>query len=222
MRLILLGLPGAGKGTQAQFLMRRYGVPQIATGDMLRAAVTNGTPLGRKARQYMDRGELVPDALVSELVRERLREPDCAGGFIIDGFPRTIAQAQTLREAGVDIDFVVEIKVDDDEILRRLGGRLVHPASGRVYHLTHNPPKAPGRDDVTGEPLEQRPDDSEETIRNRIAAYHARTRPLIDHYTQWAASGDPRAPRHLSICGTGPVDRVRDRLLAALPARLPR
>jgi adenylate kinase len=213
---MLLGMPGAGKGTQARFLIEHYGIPQISTGDMLRAAVKEGTPLGRQAKSHMERGELVPDDIVIRLVGERVARPDCANGFIIDGFPRNIAQAEALRRAGVDIDWVVDLEVRDEEILRRLGGRRVHPASGRTYHVEFNPPKAPGKDDVTGEPLVQRPDDKEETVRHRIATYHEQTRPLVAYYTGLARDGDPRAPRYARIDGNGPVEQVRERLFAAL------
>jgi len=218
MRIILLGMPGAGKGTQAQFLIEKFRIPQISTGDMLRAAVKTGTPLGLEAKQYMNKGELVPDGIVIELVRQRVREPDCASGFIIDGFPRNIPQAEALRRAGVDIDCVLEIAVDDEEILRRLSGRRVHPASGRTYHMIFNPPRVPGKDDATGEDLVQRPDDQEETVRNRIATYHAQTKPLIEYYSRWAQSGDARAPRYARVSGEGPVEQIRDRMFAALGA----
>jgi len=216
MRIILLGMPGAGKGTQAQFLMDRFGIPQISTGDMLRAAIKDGTPLGLEAKDYMDKGELVPDHVVIELVKQRVKEPDCANGFIVDGFPRTIPQAEALRDAGIDIDCVVEIAVGDDEILRRMSGRRVHLASGRTYHVTFNPPKVAGKDDVTGEPLVQRADDNEETVKRRIANYHAQTQPLIAFYTRWAASGDRRAPRGINVPGIGKVEEIRNRMFAAL------
>ena len=218
MRILLLGLPGAGKGTQAQFLSAKYGIPQISTGDMLRAAGEAGTALGKEAKEYMDRGALVPDPIVIELVRERVRERDAAKGFIIDGFPRTLAQAEALREAGVDIDAVVELALDDAEIVRRMSGRRVHPGSGRTYHVEFNPPKVPGKDDVTGEPLVQRPDDSEATVVKRIATYHSQTKPLVQYYREWAANGDPRAPRYISVRGAGTVDEVRDQLFASLDA----
>jgi len=219
MRILLLGMPGAGKGTQAQFLIEKYKIPQISTGDMLRAAIKAGTPLGMEAKKYMDKGELVPDQLVIELVKQRIKEPDCANGFIIDGFPRTIPQAEALREAGIDIDFVIEIEVGDQEILRRMSGRRVHPASGRSYHIEFKPPKVPGKDDVTGEDLVQRPDDQEETVRKRIATYHSQTKPLIQYYMDWAASGDPRAPKYVNIYGRGSVEHIRDKLFAALAAK---
>ncbi|HET8609529.1 MAG TPA: adenylate kinase [Burkholderiales bacterium] len=216
MRIILLGLPGAGKGTQARFLIDRYHIPQISTGDMLRAAIAAHTPLGIEAATYMDRGDLVPDDIVTRLVIERIGQSDCINGFIIDGFPRTIAQARALRDAGIDVDFVIEIDVPDKEILRRMSGRRVHPASGRTYHVLYNPPQTPGKDDVTGEPLVQRPDDNEETVKKRIETYHAQTKPLVDYYMQWAASGDPHAPRYVNIDGEGVVEHIRDRLYAAL------
>jgi len=219
MRILLLGLPGAGKGTQAQYLSARYGIPQISTGDMLRAATTAGTPVGNEAREYMERGALVPDALVIELVKERVKQPDAANGFIIDGFPRTIAQAEALRDAGVDIDAVINLQVRDEEIVRRMSGRRVHPGSGRTYHIDFNPPKVAGRDDVTGEALVQRPDDNESTVAKRIETYHSQTKPLVDYYVKWAASGDPRAPRYVNIDGHSAVEDVRDSIFAAVDAR---
>jgi len=216
MRIILLGMPGAGKGTQARFLIEKFRIPQISTGDMLRAAIKSGNALGMQAKQYMDRGELVPDGIVIELVKQRVKGPDCANGFIIDGFPRTIPQAEALRNAGIDINYVLHIKVSDEEILRRMSGRRVHPASGRSYHVVFNPPRTPGKDDVTGETLVQRQDDQEETVRRRIATYHAQTKPLIDYYAKWDASGDPHAPRYTEVEGTGTVDVCRERLFAAL------
>jgi adenylate kinase len=219
MRIILLGLPGAGKGTQARFLIEKYRIPQISTGDMLRAAIKQGTPSGISANDYMERGELVPDEIVIELVQERLRAPDCARGFIMDGFPRTIRQAEALRDAGIDIDCIVEIEVSDGEILRRMSGRRVHLPSGRSYHVEFNPPRVPGKDDVTGEPLVQRADDNEETVRQRIAVYHALTKPLIEFYMKWRASSDPRAPLYVNIYGKGSVEHIRDKLFAALAAK---
>src|SRR5262245_28144677 len=216
MRIMLLGMPGAGKGTQAHFLIEKYGIPQISTGDMLRAAVKKGTALGKQAKAYMERGALVPDDIVIGLVKERVAQPDCAKGFIIDGFPRNIAQAEALKRAGVDIDWVLELEVRDEEILRRLSGRRVHPGSGRTYHVDFNPPRVPGNDDMTGESLVQRPDDKEDTVRHRIATYHEQTKPLVAHYTGLRRGGDPRAPRYVKINGNGPVEQVRDRLLAAL------
>jgi adenylate kinase len=218
MRILLLGLPGAGKGTQAQYLSSKYGIPQISTGDMLRAASKAGTALGKQAKEYMDRGALVPDPLVIELVKERARRGDAASGFIFDGFPRTIAQAEALRAAGVNLDAVVELDVEDEEILRRMSGRRVHPGSGRTYHIHFNPPKVDGKDDVTGEPLVQRPDDLEETVRKRIEAYHSQTKPLVEYYSKWAESGAPGAPRYLKISGKGAVEDIRDRIFAALDA----
>lgn len=219
MRILLLGLPGAGKGTQAQFLIEKFSIPQISTGDMLRAAIREGTQLGREAGQYMDRGELVPDRIVIELVKERVTRPDCATGFIMDGFPRTEPQAEALRTAGIDIDFVIEIEVGDSEILRRMSGRRVHPGSGRSYHVEFKPPRVPGKDDVTGEPLVQRPDDNEETVRRRIATYHSQTKPLVNYYLNWAASGDPRAPQYVNIYGRGSVEHIRDKIFAALASK---
>ena len=212
-------MPGAGKGTQAHFLIERYKIPQVSTGDMLRAEIKAGTALGREARKYMDCGELVPDQLVIELVKQRVKQPDCARGFIIDGFPRTVAQAEALRDAGIDIDCVVEIEVDDDEILRRMTGRRVHPASGRTYHIEFNPPRSQGKDNVTGEPLIQRPDDSEETVRRRIATYHSLTKPLVAYYMKWRERGDPLAPLYVNIYGKGSIEHIRDKLFTALAAR---
>lgn len=216
MKIILLGMPGAGKGTQAQFLMDKYQIPQISTGDMLRSAIKEGTPLGKEAKSYMDRGALVPDGIVIELVKQRVKAPDCAKGYIIDGFPRTIPQAEALRDAGIDIDYVAEIAVGDAEILRRMSGRRVHMASGRTYHITFNPPKVTGKDDITGEDLVQRADDNEETVKKRIAGYHSQTQPLIAFYSKWAAGGDKRAPRIVNVPGTGKVGEIRDRMFAAL------
>ncbi len=216
MRILLLGLPGAGKGTQAQFLISKFGIPQISTGDMLRSAMRAGSALGNEAKNYIDKGELVADELVIELVKERVKAPDCAGGFIMDGFPRTLPQADALRKAGIDIDSVVEIEVGDGEILRRMSGRRVHLASGRSYHVEFNPPKVEGKDDVTGEPLAQRPDDNEETVKKRIATYHAQTKPLVNYYLKWADSGDTRAPRYANIYGRGSVEHIRDKIFTAL------
>ena len=219
MRIILLGMPGAGKGTQARFLMEKYGIPQISTGDMLRAAIKSGTPLGAQARIYMDRGALVPDEIVIALVRERVKAEDCLRGFIVDGFPRTIPQAEALRRVGIDIDFVLNIDVSDEEILRRMSGRFVHPASGRSYHVVFNQPRVAGKDDVTGDALVQRDDDKEETVKKRITTYHAQTKPLVEYYSRWAQSGDARAPRYARIDGNGSVDEIRARLLAALAGK---
>ena len=222
MRILLLGLPGAGKGTQAQFLIERYKIPQISTGDMLRAAMKSNSPLGNEARSFMDRGALVPDPLVIELVKERVKAADCANGFIMDGFPRTLPQAEALRQAGIDIDFVVEIEVADDEILKRMSGRRVHPPSGRTYHIAFNPPRVAGKDDVTGEPLVQRTDDNEETVKKRINTYHEQTKPLVNYYLSWAASGDPRAPNYINIYGRGSVEHIRDKMLAAIESHTAR
>jgi len=216
MRLILLGPPGAGKGTQANFIREKFAIPQISTGDMLRAAVKAGTPLGLAAKKVMDAGQLVSDEIILGLVKERLKQADCAKGYLFDGFPRTIPQAEAMKAAAVAIDYVVEIDVPDDEIITRMSGRRVHPASGRTYHLKFNPPRDEGRDDATGEPLEQRDDDREETVRKRLEVYRAQTRPLVDYYGKWAASGDAKAPRYRRISGQGAVDQIRDRTFAAL------
>jgi len=216
MRFILLGPPGAGKGTQASFITKKFGIPQISTGDMLRAAIKAGSELGRKAKQLMDAGQLVPDAVILDLVKHRIEEPDCAGGFLFDGFPRTLAQAESMKNAGLRIDWVIEIAVPDEEIILRMGGRRVHPASGRTYHVKFNPPKVADRDDLTGEALILRQDDQPETVRERLRVYHAQTQPLIEYYAKWQASGDASAPRHCKISGTGTVEQIRDRVLAAL------
>jgi adenylate kinase len=216
MRLMLLGPPGAGKGTQAGFIKDRFGIPQIATGDMLRAAVKAGTPLGTEAKKVMDSGKLVSDDIILGLVRERLKQADCARGYLLDGFPRTIPQAEALRSSGVVLDYVVEIEVGENDIIRRMSGRRTHPASGRSYHVEFNPPKAAGKDDVTGEPLVQREDDREETVRKRLEVYRQQTRPLVDYYSKWAAQGDARAPRYVKISGVGPVEQIRDRIFAVL------
>jgi adenylate kinase len=216
MRLILLGPPGAGKGTQAVFIKEKFGIPQISTGDMLRAAVKAGTPLGIEAKKVMGQGQLVSDDLVIALVKERLLQPDCAKGFLFDGFPRTIPQAQAMRDAGVDLDYVLEIEVPDAEVIERVSGRRVHPASGRTYHIHFHPPKVADRDDLTGEPLVQRSDDAEATVKERLRVYHDETEPLVDYYSKWAASGDKRAPRYRRIEGTAPVETIRDRAFAAL------
>ena len=216
MRLILLGAPGAGKGTQAANLCARYRIPQISTGDMLRAAVAAGTPLGRQAKAVMDSGALVSDDIIVGLVLERIAQPDCAQGFLFDGFPRTIQQAEALKHAGVGIDYVVEFDVPDRDIVQRLSGRRVHPASGRVYHVDYNPPKSPGKDDLSGEDLVQRDDDKEETVRKRLQVYHQQTRPLVDYYAAWQASGDHAAPRLRRIAGVDPVDEVTRRIAEAL------
>lgn len=216
MKLILLGGPGAGKGTQAGFITTRFGIPQISTGDMLRAAVKAGTPVGLAAKKVMDAGQLVPDDIIIALVKDRIREPDCAKGFLFDGFPRTIPQAEAMKQAGVAIDRVVEIDVPDEEIIRRMSGRRVHLASGRTYHVAFNPPKVAGKDDVTGEDLIQRDDDREETVRKRLEVYHAQTEPLVEFYSKWAATGDSRAPKCVKVSGIGGVEQIRDRIFAAL------
>ena len=216
MRLILLGGPGAGKGTQANYIKERYQIPQISTGDMLRAAVKAGTELGKKAKAVMDAGGLVPDDVIIGLVKERIKEPDCQKGFLFDGFPRTIPQADAMKAAGVAIDAVVDIDVPDVEIIKRMSGRRVHLSSGRTYHLVFNPPKVEGKDDVTGEPLIQRDDDKEETVRKRLEVYHAQTEPLIGYYRNWEASGDAAAPKYIKIEGVGKVDGIRDAIFSAL------
>jgi adenylate kinase len=216
MRGTLLGPPGAGKGTQAGFIVEKFGIPQISTGDMLRAAVKAGTPLGVEAKRVMDAGNLVSDNIIVGLVKERLAAPDCAKGFLFDGFPRTIAQADALKTHAIGIDYVMEIDVPDEEIISRMSGRRVHLASGRTYHVLFNPPKVQGKDDVTGEDLIQRDDDKKETVRNRLQVYREQTQPLVDYYTKWQASGDAAAPRYVKVSGLGTVEEVRDRLLAAL------
>ena len=216
MRVMLLGGPGAGKGTQSAHISKRYGIPQISTGDMLRAAVRAGTPLGKEAESIMEQGGLVPDELILDLVGERISGEDCQGGFLFDGFPRTPAQAHALRDRKTRIDHVVEIRVDDEEIVRRMSGRRVHAASGRTYHVLYNPPKTEGQDDVTGDPLAQREDDQEEVVRKRLSVYHEQTEPLIGYYMEWAESGEPEAPRYHRIDGTGPIEEIRDRIFSAL------
>ena len=215
MRIILLGPPGAGKGTQAQLISKEFGIPQISTGDMLRAAIKEGTELGKLAKSVMDAGQLVSDDLIINLVKDRISQPDCANGCIFDGFPRTIAQAEALSAAGVDIDYVIEISVPDDEIVSRMSGRRAHLASGRTYHMVYNPPKVEGIDDVTGEPLVQRDDDKEEVVRDRLSVYHAQTAALIDYYQQVAQSGE-NAPEYHDFDGTKPIDTVRDEIFAVL------
>ncbi len=216
MRIILLGGPGAGKGTQANFIKDKYGIPQISTGDMLRAAVKEGTPLGLEAKKIMDAGGLVSDDTILGLVKERIANDDCANGFLFDGFPRTLAQAEALKQQGVDIDAVVEIDVDDEEIIKRMSGRRVHPASGRSYHTVFNPPKEEGKDDQTGEPLVQRDDDREETVRQRLKVYHDQTAPLIEYYSRWAEQAGEGAPRYIRIPGVGKVEEIRDAIFTAL------
>ena len=216
MRLILLGPPGAGKGTQANLIKARFGIPQISTGDMLRAAIKAGTPLGLAAKQVIDAGHLVADDIIIGLVKERLLEPDCASGYLFDGFPRTIPQADAMKAAGVPIDFVLEIDVDDAAIIERMDGRRVHLASGRTYHVKFNPPKRADRDDPTGEPLVQRADDREQTVRKRLQVYRAQTRPLVDYYMRWAATGDALAPKYRRISGVGSLESITAAALAAL------
>ncbi|MCF7202082.1 adenylate kinase [Pseudomonas oligotrophica] len=214
MRVILLGAPGAGKGTQARFITEKFGIPQISTGDMLRAAVKAGSPLGLQVKDVMDSGGLVSDEIIIALIKERLAEPDCARGFLFDGFPRTIPQAEALKAAGVKLDHVVEIAVDDEEIVSRMSGRRVHPASGRVYHTEHNPPKVEGQDDITGEELIQRKDDVEETVRHRLGVYHSQTKPLVDFYQKLAA--EEGTPKYSCIAGVGSVEEITAKVLAAL------
>lgn len=216
MKLILLGAPGAGKGTQAQFICQKFGIPQISTGDMLRAAIKAGTPLGQEAKKVIDRGRLVSDEIIVNLVRERLLLEDCRAGYLFDGFPRTIPQAEAIRSAGVPLDYVLQIDVPDAEIVERMSGRRVHLASGRTYHVTFNPPRVEGRDDITGEPLIQRDDDSRETVLKRLEVYHAQTQPLLAFYTEWAASSEVAAPKVRTISGVGSVDDIAREALAAL------
>ena len=216
MRLILLGAPGAGKGTQATVICRKFSIPQISTGDMLRAAVKAGTPMGLAAKQIMDSGALVSDDIIIGLVKERIAQPDCANGFLFDGFPRTIPQADALRDAQVKLDYVLEIDVPDSAIIERMSGRRVHPSSGRSYHTSFNPPRVEGKDDATGEDLIQRDDDKEATVTKRLAVYQSQTRPLVDYYQRWSASGDAQAPRYRKIDGSGSVDEISARALAAL------
>jgi adenylate kinase len=216
MKLILLGAPGAGKGTQANYIKDKYGIPQISTGDMLRAAAKAGTPLGLAAKKLMDDGQLVPDDIIINLVTERIKEGDCANGFLFDGFPRTIPQAEAMKQAGVNVDYVVEIDVPDDEIIKRMSGRRVHLASGRTYHIVFNPPKVPGKDDVTGEDLVQRPDDAEETVKKRLDVYHSQTQALVDYYSNWARNGEHGAPKYLRVPGVGGVEAIRDAIFRGL------
>jgi adenylate kinase len=216
MKLILLGGPGAGKGTQAGYITKKYNIPQISTGDMLRAAVKAGTPMGLEAKKVMDAGGLVTDDIILGLVKDRIAEDDCANGFLFDGFPRTLAQADALKDQGVDIDAVVEIDVDDSEIIKRMSGRRVHVASGRTYHVVFNPPKVEGKDDETGEDLIQRDDDQEETVKKRLDVYHEQTEPLIAYYTQWANTGEAKAPKYHHIAGIGSVEDIRDAIFNAL------
>jgi len=218
MRLILLGPPGAGKGTQAAFICKTFDIPQISTGDMLRAAVKAGTPLGVAAKKVMDSGGLVSDDIIIGLVKDRLTQPDCRNGYLFDGFPRTIPQAEAMREANVELDYVLEINVPEADIINRMSGRRVHPGSGRTYHLSFNPPKVEGKDDETGEALIQRDDDKEETVRKRLQVYQDQTRPLVDYYSTWAKQGDPAAPAYRKISGTGAVAEITERALGALKA----
>jgi adenylate kinase len=216
MRLILLGAPGAGKGTQANYIKEKYNIPQISTGDMLRAAVKAGTPLGIEAKKVMDAGGLVSDDIIIGLVKDRLKQPDCANGYLFDGFPRTLPQADAMKDAGVGIDYVLEIDVPDEAIIERMSGRRVHQPSGRTYHAKYNPPKVAGKDDVTGEDLIQRDDDKEETVKKRLDVYHNQTEVLVDYYNKWAESGKPGAPKYRKISGVGPVEKIRDKAFEAL------
>ncbi|MFA7299070.1 MAG: adenylate kinase [Sideroxydans sp.] len=218
MRLILLGAPGAGKGTQANYIKEKFGIPQISTGDMLRAAIKAGTPLGLAAKKVMDAGNLVSDDIIINLVKERIREADCANGFLFDGFPRTIPQAQAMKDAGIKIDYVVEVDVADGEVVKRMSGRRVHPASGRTYHVVFNPPKVAGKDDVTGEDLVQRADDNEDTVIQRLGVYHSQTKPLVEYYTAWNKSGDAKAPKIVCVPGVGSVESIRDQVFKVLGA----
>lgn len=218
MRLILLGAPGAGKGTQAQFITEKYGVPQISTGDMLRAAVKAGTPLGLKVKEVMASGGLVSDETIIELIQERIQEEDCTNGFLFDGFPRTIPQAEALKKQGISIDAVVEINVDDEEIVSRLSGRRVHEASGRIYHVKYNPPAVEGKDDETGDALVQREDDKEETVRKRLSVYHSQTAPLIDYYSGWSRQGGEGAPKYIKVDGVGDMSEIKEQIVSGLEA----
>lgn len=215
MRVILLGAPGAGKGTQATYIKEKFNIPQISTGDMLRAAVKAGTALGLEAKKYMDAGGLVPDEVIIGMIQERIKDADCKDGFLFDGFPRTIPQAEAMKQAGVDIDYVVEIDVPDEEIIKRMSGRRMHLASGRTYHVVFNPPKVAGKDDVTGEDLVQRDDDREETVMKRLEVYHSQTKPLVDYYSNWAQTGD-KAPKYVKITGVGSVDQIKQQIFEAL------
>ncbi len=218
MKIILLGAPGAGKGTQANYIKDKFNIPQISTGDMLRAAIKAGTPLGMAAKKVMDSGNLVSDEIIINLVKERIQEADCANGFLFDGFPRTIPQAQAMKDAGIKIDFVVEIDVADKEIITRMSGRRVHLASGRTYHIIFNPPKVEGRDDITGEELVQRPDDAEDTVVKRLSVYHDQTQPLVEYYSAWQHSGAASAPKVVHVSGIGDVTMIRDRIFQVLGA----
>ncbi len=216
MKLILLGAPGAGKGTQAQYLTSKYDIPQISTGDMLRAAVKAGTPLGLEAKKVMESGGLVSDEIIIGLVKERVQQADCKNGYLLDGFPRTIPQADAMKSNNIDVDYVVEIDVDDQEIIKRMAGRRMHMASGRTYHVTYNPPKVEGKDDETGEDLVQREDDKEETVKQRLDVYHSQTKPLVDYYSAWANSGEDTAPKYVKVAGVGSLEDIRDSIFASL------
>ncbi|MDR2186750.1 MAG: adenylate kinase [Azonexus sp.] len=216
MKLILLGAPGAGKGTQAKFICEKFAIPQISTGDMLRAQVKAGSALGLEAKKHMDAGGLVPDAVIIGMVKDRLKDNDCRNGYLFDGFPRTIPQAQAMKDAGVAIDYVLEIDVPDHHIVDRMAGRRAHLPSGRTYHIKHNPPKVDGKDDVTGEDLVQRDDDKEETVKKRLEIYHAQTRPLVDFYSKWSATGDAKAPKVRKVAGVGDVDQITQSVFDAL------
>jgi len=216
MKILLLGPPGAGKGTQANVLMHEFGIPQISTGDMLRAAVKSGSPLGKELKQVMDAGELVSDDLILELVKERVSQEDCRNGYLFDGFPRTIAQAEGMKQNGIDVEYVIELQVDDEEIIKRMSGRRIHPGSGRTYHVEFNPPRQEGKDDVTGEPLVQRDDDKEATVRKRLQVYHEQTSPLIEYYSKWAEKQDKNAPEYIPIKGSGDVQAISRTIIEAL------
>ncbi len=219
MRIIILGCPGAGKGTQARFITEHFHIPQISTGDMLRAAVKSGNDLGKMAKEIMDNGQLVSDDLIIALVKDRIQQTDCQNGFLFDGFPRTIPQAEAIRQQKIPVDFVIEIDVGDEEIVKRLSGRRIHQPSGRTYHMIYNPPKVDNVDDITGEPLIHRVDDDEETVRKRLDVYHQQTQPLLNYYAQWAHTGDSAAPKYIKINGMGSVTEIRERILAALSQR---
>jgi len=216
MRIILLGAPGAGKGTQAQFITEKYSIPQISTGDMLRAAVKAGTPLGQEAKRVMDAGELISDEIIIGLVKERVAESDCENGYLLDGFPRTIPQADAMKDNNIDVDYVVEIDVEDNEIIQRMAGRRMHMASGRTYHIQYNPPKVEGKDDQTGEDLVQRDDDKEETVRQRLEVYHSQTKPLVDYYSSWASFGEDKAPAYVKVEGVGTLEDIKNNIFKSL------
>ena len=216
MKILLLGPPGAGKGTQAHILMHEFGIPQISTGDMLRAAVKSGSSLGKELKQVMDAGELVSDDLILELVKERVSQEDCRNGYLFDGFPRTIAQAEGMKQNGIDVEYVIELQVNDEEIIKRMSGRRIHPGSGRTYHVEFNPPRQEGKDDVTGEPLVQRDDDKEETVRKRLQVYHEQTSPLVEYYSKWAEKQDENVPKYIPVKGSGDVQSISQTIIAAL------